>query len=170
MPFLRTLVLACSASCWYAPAVLAQQAGYQVVDSRSLCTAAPIAQTLPTLGTTMTILVPQGFTGSHRGVSILMTGASNTWLGGSPLPIDMNFQFMIDRLYVYSCGWLLNSAELAQSAGYGASVTFAIPNAPGLAGVTFFQQVVFQVTGGSYSGFGSHSLAFGPLARGTIGY
>ena len=154
------------------PSAHAQAASYSIIDRSGTCPTpprnlqnSPIALSLPKIGTTFKVQVPQGFGGSLRGGSTLMTGIRRMYF-------NMNYVACAGSTKVTGCGFLLTMPLVTQSTR-GTRIDIVIPNSPMLLGAQFYQQVLFVISG-PLSGPGGCTLSFqsmylGPLARGVVG-
>lgn len=155
------------------PAALSQAASYSIIDRSGTCptvspslVAAPRALSLPKIGTTFRVQVPQGFGGSHRGSSVLMTGLQR-------MSFNMNrVDCGIRNTRVTGCGFLL-MVPLAFQPTRDDRVNTVVPNSAVFVGTRFYQQIVYVISG-PLSGPGGcsqyfHSLYLGPLALGVVG-
>lgn len=155
------------------PAALSQLASYSIIDRSGTCptappnlVAAPRALSLPKIGTTFRVQVPQGFGGSHHGSSVLMTGLQR-------MSFNMNrVDCGVGTTRVTGCGFLL-MLPLAFQPTRDNRVDTVVPNSALFVGTRFYQQIVYVIRG-PLSGPGGCSQYFqamylGPLALGVVG-
>jgi len=155
------------------PAALSQLASYSILDRSGTCpraapnlVAAPKALSLPKIGTTFKVQVPQGFHGSNHGNSVLMTGLQR-------ISFNMNrVDCGVGTTKVTGCGFLL-MLPLAFQPTPGSRVDTVIPNSALFVGTRFYQQIVYVIRG-PLSGPGGcsqyfQSMYLGPLALGVVG-
>lgn len=126
----------------------------------------------PRLGTSLDVVTESSanYPWGNRRIVYLLTGWSNTALGGLVLPLDVATL----GLGGPACGLLSTSADLvtrvpSQSSHLlPATVSIPIPNNPALAGLVFFQQVAST----EYTTFGgsTFSLQLSASGRGVVGF
>ena len=171
---MNTIVKALIVSLLSSALVSAQAASYTIVDRSGVCPSSPSTRvsdpfpvTLPKIGTTFVLRVPRGFSGSHRGLAVLMTG-----LRRSRYSINFTHCQGVDTR-ITGCG-VVGLAPLSFLSSFTAEIRIPIP--PMLPGIRFYQQVLFSTSGCNWAPGGSctfpkcfHDLRVGPMALGVVG-
>ena len=165
--------LVTSVACWAASSIcslVGQSASYTYFGAPGTVGCGPFgaqvihtAVNLPKLGSTFQVDVPasSGMCPYLCNMRFFMTGLSNTSFQGVPLPY---FSFG-------ACGMLRVSMDVIEVMPMGSSTgatfasTFVIPNAPNLAGLSFYQQSVSL----TYILGGLNATAWGRAGHGVIG-
>ena len=163
----------------------AQTASYRYVGSSCttgrLPSSAPIPVPLvvsgvPRLGTTFQVVTecsfdpPSGHPTGYRRLVFLLNGATNTAIGGVPLPFDIATLAPGQPW----CGLLRTSMDVVlpvqrlRDTRFSAVISIAVPNTPSLAGMTFYQQVISIETTTLGPPFSAVALSEGGVA--VIGF
>lgn len=160
-----------------APSLLAQAASYTIVGTS--CTTGRISGHigpvplrnigLPRLGTTFSIETEStaSYPWGNRRTVLLLTGISNTSVGGVPLPFDISVLAPTEPF----CGQLRTSMEFTATLPRQSDHTtpsridFQVPNTPSMIGVRLFQQVLSMESTTFGPPFRSVALSAGGEAR-----